>query len=97
MTSRKSQRKRKAFTIWEEKDAPSAATDPMIPRKADRTTSKTVLQPIATGPLPKAVEIDLLCLPELPEYQSPLELRSKCSESRATDLSELQTFQQLFT
>ena len=43
MTSRKSQRKRKAVITWEEKDVPSAATDPKTPQKADRTTSKIVL------------------------------------------------------
>ena len=68
MTSRKSQRKCKAVTIWKEKDVPSTTTDSKIPQKADRTTSKTVLQLIATGPLPKAVEIDLLCLSKLLEY-----------------------------
>jgi Transposase IS4 len=97
MTPRKSQRKRKAVTIWEEKEAPPAAKDPKIPKKADRTKQTSALKPITTGPVPEAVRIDPSCPPELPNYDPPLKLRSKCSESQATDLSELHTFQQLFT
>jgi hypothetical protein len=81
----------------EEKEAPSAANDPKIPRKATRTEQKTALKAIATGPLPKAAKIDSTAPPELPEYLPPLELHHKPSESIATGLSELHTFQQPFT
>jgi len=97
MSLRKSERKRKAVTIWEEKEAPSAANDPIIPRKAARTEPETALKAIATGPLPGTTKIDSTALPELPEYLPPLELHYKPSESIATGLSELHTFQQLFT
>jgi hypothetical protein len=57
----------------------------------------SALKPITTGPLPEAIKIDPSCPPELPSYDPPLKLRSKCSESQATDLSELHTFRKLFT
>jgi hypothetical protein len=94
---RKSERKRKAISIWEEKEAPSAVNDPKIPRKAARIEQETALKAIATGPLPKATKIDSTAPLELSEYLPPLELHYKSSESIATGLSELHTFQQLFT
>jgi hypothetical protein len=97
MSPRKSQRKRKAVTIWEEKEAPPAAKDPKIPKKAARTEQETALKAIATVPLPNATGIDSSALPELPDYHSPLELRYKACQSTAIGLSELQTFQKLFT
>jgi hypothetical protein len=97
MSLRKSERKRKAVTIWEEKEALSAANDPKISRKAARTEQETALKAIATGPLPEATKIDSTAPPELPEYLPPLELHYKPSESTAIGLSELHTFQQLFT
>jgi hypothetical protein len=96
MSLRKSERKRKAVTIWEEKAAPHAANDPKIPRKATRTEQGTALKAIATGLLLKAIKIDSTAPSELPEYLLPLELRYKPSESTAAGLSELRTFQQLF-
>jgi hypothetical protein len=93
---RKSERKRKAIIIWEEKEAPSAANDLKIPRKAARTEQKTTLKAVATGPLFKATKIDSTALLELPEYLPPLELYYKPSESIVIGLSELHTFQQLF-
>jgi hypothetical protein len=74
MSLHKSERKRKAVTIWEEKEAPSAANDPKIPRKAARIEQETALKAIATSPLPKATKIDSTALLELPEYLPPLEL-----------------------
>jgi hypothetical protein len=53
MTPRKSQRLRKPRTICEKKEAPSAARDLKITKKAARTVEKTALKPIATGPLQK--------------------------------------------
>jgi hypothetical protein len=94
---RKSERKRKTVIIWEEKEAPLAANDPKIPRKAARTEQETALKAIATGPLLKATKIDSTAAPELSEYLPSLELRYKPSESTVTGLSELHTFQQLFT
>jgi hypothetical protein len=92
MMSRRSQRTPRPKTIWEEKGAPSAARDPKITKKAAQTEKKTALKPIATGPLPG---LDEKCLPELPTYKPPLELHFEPSESLATGLSELHTFQRL--
>jgi hypothetical protein len=75
MTPRKSHRVRKAHTIWEEKEAPSAAKDPKITKKSARTVEKTALKPVATGPLSKTVEFDADHLPDLPTYKSPLDLK----------------------
>jgi hypothetical protein len=52
------------------------------------------LKPIATGFLP---ELDESNLPELPTYEPPLQLQFQPSESLATGLSELETFQELLT
>jgi hypothetical protein len=89
MTLRKSERKRKAVTIWEQKDAPPAARDPKIPKIAARTVKKNALKAVATGPLPKEVGFDSSAPLKLPDYSPPLKLRYKCSESIATGLSEL--------
>jgi hypothetical protein len=70
---------------------------PKITRKTARTTKKTALKPVATGPLPEAVGLDKKSLPELPTYRPPLELEFTPSESLATGLSQLETFQQLLT
>jgi hypothetical protein len=58
MTPRKSQRARKPITIWEEKKAPPAASDPKITKKIARIRPETALRPIATGPLLDACELD---------------------------------------
>ena len=97
MELRRSQRKPKPVTIWEQKGAPSAARDPKITKKNARTEQKTALKPIAVGPLPEAAELDEKRLPDLPTYQPPLELQFTHSESLATGLSELATFQRLLT
>jgi hypothetical protein len=94
MMLRRSQRTPKPKTVWEEKGAPSAARDPKITKNSARTEKKTALKPIATGPLPG---LDEKHLPELPTYEPPLELRFEPSESLATGLSELYTFQRLLT
>jgi Transposase IS4 len=97
MTLRRSQRKQKPVTIWEEKGAPSAAKDPKITKKTARTEKKTALKPIATGPLPESIGLEEKQLPELPTYKPPLELRYEAPESLATGLSQLDTFQRLLT
>jgi hypothetical protein len=71
--------------------------DPKITKKTARTEQKTALKPVAIGPLPETVELDEKDLPELPTYELPLNLQFQASESLATGLSELQTFQQLLT
>jgi hypothetical protein len=96
MTPRKSKRVRKPITIWEEKKAPPAASDPKITIKTARNRPETALRPIATGPLPAASELDENHLPDLPTYELPLKLRYRPSESSSTGLSELQTFKKLF-
>jgi hypothetical protein len=79
-------------TIWEEKGAPSAASDPKITTKAARTEQKTALKPIAVSRLLETAELDKKDLPELPTYKPPLNLQFQASKSLATGLSELQTF-----
>jgi hypothetical protein len=74
MHLRRSERKPKPATIWEEKGAPSAAKDPKITRKTARTEEKTALKPVATGPLPESIGFDEKHLPKLPIYKSPLNL-----------------------
>jgi hypothetical protein len=89
MTPRKSQRSRRPITIWEEKKAPPAASDPKITEKTARNRPETALRPVTTGPLPKAVEFNEFQLPDLPTYDPPLKLRYEPSESSATGLSKL--------
>ena len=79
-------------TIWEEKGAPSAASDPKITKKAARTEQKTALKPIAVRPLPETAELDEKDLPELFTYEPPFNLQFQTSKSLVTDLSELQIF-----
>ena len=97
MTPRKSHHVRKARTIWEQKGTPFAVNDPKITKKNARTTEKTALKPVATGPLPKTVEFDADHLPELPAYIPPLDLQFEASNSLLQGLTELQTFQKLLT
>jgi Transposase IS4 len=97
MDLRRSKRTPKPKTIWEEKGAPSAASDPKITKKTARTAQETALKPIITGPLPEIIELDENDLRELPTYKPPLNLQFQASESLATGLSELDTFQRLLT
>ena len=92
MELRRSQRQPKPKTIWEEKGAPSAARDPKITKRTDRTEQKTALKPVAVGPLPKTLEIDVNQLPDLPVYKPPLELQFEPSKSLLKGLSKLDTF-----
>ena len=84
-------------TIWEEKDAPSAASDPKITKKSVRTEQETAFKPIIIDPFSETTELNEKDLPELPTYEPPLNLQFQTSKSLATGLSELQTFQQLLT
>ena len=97
MELRRSQRQPKPKTIWEEKGAPSAARDPKITKRTDRTEQKTALKPVAVGSLPKTLEIDVNQLPDLPTYKPSLELQFEPSKSLLKDLSKLDTFQKLLT
>ena len=97
MELRRSQRQPKPKTIWEERGAPSAARDPKITKKTDRTEQKTALKPVAIGPLPEALEFDVNQLPDLPAYEPPLKLQFEPSKSLLKDLSQLDTFQRLLT
>lgn len=94
MTPRKSQRDRRAIVTFEDKCASSTASTPKLTFKTARNKPKTALKPVTVGPLP---ELDHGLLSELPEYYPPLELRSLLLESIATGLSELETFQKLYT
>jgi hypothetical protein len=97
MAPRKSQRAPKPITVWKEKQAPPAALDPKITAQNARTKPETALEPIPTGPLPDSTKFDYGHLRELPDYSPPLILLRKPSESIATGLSILQTFQLFFT
>jgi Transposase IS4 len=97
MILRRSERTPAPKTIWKEKSALSAASDLKIAKKTAIIGQKTALKPIAVGPLPEAVELDGEDLPELPTYEPPLNLQFQPSQSLATGLSELNTFQQLLT
>jgi hypothetical protein len=94
---RKSQRASKPATIWEEKQAPPAALDPKNNSSNARTKPETALKPIPTGPLLDSTKFDRGHLRELPDYSPPLILLRKPSESIATCLSILETFQLFVT
>jgi Transposase IS4 len=97
MIPRRSKRIPVPKTIWEEKGAPSAASDPKITKNTARTSQKTALKPVIASPLPETIELNENDLPELPTYKPPLNLQFQASKSLATGLSELETFQRLFT
>jgi hypothetical protein len=97
MILRKSKRTPVLRTIWEEKGAPSAASDPKITKNTARTEQKTALKPIIISPLPEIPEINKQDLPELPTYESPLNLQFQASESLAIGCSALEIFQKLLT
>ena len=97
MELHRSQRQPKPKTIWEEKSVPCTAKDPKIIKRTDRTEQKTALKPVASGSLPKAFELDVNQLSDLPAYKPSLELRFEPSKSLLEGLSELDTFQRLFT
>jgi Transposase IS4 len=97
MILRRSKRTPVPKTIWEQKGAPSAASDPKITKKTARTEQKTALKPIAVSHLPDITEINENDLPELPTYEPPLNLQFQASQSLATGLSALETFQKLLT
>jgi hypothetical protein len=94
MAPRQSERKRKATVAFEDRPIASTASAPKLTSKTARNNPKTALKPVAVDPLP---ELNHGQLPELPAYEPPLDLRSLPSESIAAGLSELQTFQQLYT
>ena len=97
MDLHRSKRIPKPRTIWEAKGAPSAASDPKVTKNTARTEQQTALKPIAVGPLPETLEINENQLPELPEYEPPLNLQFQRSKSLATGLSQLDTFHRLLT
>ena len=81
MELRRSQRQSKPKTIWEERGAPSAARDPKITKKTDRTAQKTALKSIVIEPLPEVSEFDVKQLSDLSIYESSLTLRFTLSKS----------------
>jgi hypothetical protein len=97
MSPRKSQRAPKPITVWEEKKAPSTASDLKITEKTARNRSETALKPVPVEPLLESTKFDHSDLPTLPEYHPLFNLRSKPSKSTATGLFILQTFQLFFT
>jgi hypothetical protein len=97
MILRRSKRKPVPKTIWQEKGAPSAASDPKITKETARIEKKTALKPILISPLPEILENDEKELPELSTYEPLLNLQFEASKSFYTGLSELATFQKLLT
>ena len=97
MDLRRSERTRKLRTVWEQKGAPSAASDPKLSKKSARTVEKTTLKPVAIGPLPSQVTLQHNDLPNLPDYTPPLKLQFQHSESLISPTTELQTFQHYLT
>jgi hypothetical protein len=97
MPPRKSQRALKPLTKWEEKKAPSAASDPKLTAQTDRMNPQTALKPLPIGPLPESTKLDDGHLRELPDYHPSLDLRYKPSQSIATGLSVIQMFLLFFT
>jgi hypothetical protein len=94
MAPRQSERKRKATVAFEDRLIALTASAPKLTFKIARNNPKTALKPIVINLLP---ELNHSQLPKLSAYEPPLNLRSLSSESIATGLSELQTFQQLYT
>jgi hypothetical protein len=92
MILRRSERTPVPKTTWEEKGAPSAASDPKITQKTARTGQKTALKPIAISPLLEAVKLNIKDLSELSTYNPSLNLQFQPLNSLATGLSELDTF-----
>jgi hypothetical protein len=84
-------------TIWEEKSAPSAASDPKITKKTAKTEQKTALKPIVISPLPEIPKINKQALPELPIYELLLNLQFQASESLVIGYLALKIFQKLLT
>jgi hypothetical protein len=64
----RTEREKKAHTIWQQKGAPAAAKDAKIPKKAARTAEKTALKPITTDLLLEEAGFDINYLSELPDY-----------------------------
>jgi Lethal giant larvae(Lgl) like, C-terminal len=74
MDLRRSKRISKPKTIWEEKGAPSTASDPKITKKTAQMAQETTLKPIITSPLPEIIKLDENDLLKLPTYKPPLNL-----------------------
>jgi hypothetical protein len=92
ISPRKSQRALKPITVWEEKKAPPAASDPKITEKTARNRSETALKPISVRPLLESTKFDYNYLFTLPEYHLLFNLRLKPFKLIAIDLFILQTF-----
>jgi hypothetical protein len=94
IASRQSERKRKATVAFRDRLTAPTASAPKLTSRTARNKPQTALKPVAVKPLP---ELDHNHLPKLPKYEPPLNLRLLPSESIATGLSKLETFQQLYT
>jgi hypothetical protein len=89
MPPRRLQRMPKPITIWEEKEAPPAASDSKITSITTRTRPETALKPVAAEPLPEASKLDLNDLPDLLYYFPPLKLQYNEGRLLALGLSPL--------
>ena len=74
MILRRSKRTPVPKTIWEQKGAPSIASNLKVIKKNARTEQKTALNPIAIDTFPTSIKLDENDLLELPIYKPPLSL-----------------------
>ena len=74
MDLRRNERTRKLRTVWEQKDAPSAVSDPKLSKKSVRTIEKTTLKPVAIRPFPLQITLQRNDLSDLSDYTSSLKL-----------------------
>jgi hypothetical protein len=79
-------------TIYEEKGAPSIASDPKITKKTIRTEQKTALKSIIISLFPEIPEINEQDLPKLPTYEPPLNLQFQASKLLAIGYLALEIF-----
>jgi Transposase IS4 len=95
MGLRRSQRKTKPETIWEERVLLLQLQIQKSPKNLPERKRKLRWNLSQLAPFPKALELDENRLLELPTYKPPLGLRYEHSKSLAAGISELSTFQRL--
>jgi hypothetical protein len=79
-------------TIYEEKGAPSIASNPKITKKTTRIEYKTALKSIIISLLSEIPEINEQDLPELSTYKPPLNLQFQASKSLVIGYLMLEIF-----
>lgn len=89
-----SEYKRTFKSIWKEKEASFAASDPKISKKAVCDKEKIVLKTISICIFPNDLGFDKNQLPEFPMYDPPFNLQKQQSKLLVSDLTKLEIFQQ---